>query len=103
MKKPATKAQTLKVLFRAERRKAGQVTAVMVRQPGSLTAPLCVWDSQTGHGSGSWAWYYATRPAKPAEYRADLAKLRRQYAPEYRIKVVSRYTREDVNALYAQF
>lgn len=97
------KTEIQKVLFRADRRKPHAVSAVLVGQAGSYTAPLSVWDSSSGHGAGSWEWYYSTRPATPAEYADELAKLSRQYAPEYRIQVVSRYTRKDRDAIHAQF
>lgn len=79
--------QIQKVVFRASRRKQPEISAVLVGQPGSPTAPLCAWDSQSGHGNATYQWYYSTRPAKPAEYRDELEKLRRRYAPEYRIEV----------------
>lgn len=86
------KPQIQKVIFRATRRKtpginAREISAVLIGQPGSHTAPLTVWDSQGGHGNATYGWYYSTRPAKPAEYADELAKLRRQYAPEYEIQV----------------
>lgn len=90
-----TTREVQKVIFRASRRKTPEVCAVLVGQPGSTSAPLTVWDSQGGHGAGSWGWYYGTRLAKPREYRDELAKLRRQYAPEFSLKVVSRYSRKD--------
>jgi hypothetical protein len=93
--------QTIKVIFRASRRKEPEVFAVIVGSPGSHTAPLCVWDSMSGHGHGSWGWYYSTRPAKPAEYAEELKQLRRQYAPEYKIQVVKRYTAKDCAKLNA--
>jgi hypothetical protein len=94
-------AQTVKVIFRASRRKEPEVSAVIVGSPGSHTAPLSVWDSMCGHGSASWQWYYSTRPAKPAEYAEELKQLRRQYAPEYRIRMVKRYTAKDCDELNA--
>lgn len=97
------KPQIQKVIFRASRRKAPEITAVLVGQPGSWQSPLTVWDSQCGHGNGSWDWYYSTRPATQAEYQNELTKLRRQYAPEYEIQVVRRYTRQDRDALNAKF
>jgi len=97
------KPQTQKVIFRASRRKSPEVSAVLVGQPGSFQSPLTVWDSQGGHGNGSWDWYYSTRPATPAEYADELARLRRQYAPEYEIQVVRRYTAKERNALHKQF
>lgn len=87
------KTETQKVVFRASRRKNPEISAVLIGQQGSPTAPLCVWDSQSGHGSGSRGWYYTTRPAKPDEYAAELAKLARQYAPEYRIEIRQRIPR----------
>ncbi len=72
------------------RRVNPEVSAVLIGQPGSFTAPLTVWDSQCGHGNATYGWYYSTRPAKPAEYREELKKLRRCYAPEYLIVVCQR-------------
>lgn len=92
-------AKTVKVIFRAQRRKDPEVSAVIVGEPGSHNAPLLVWDSQGGHGSGSWGWYQSTRPATPAEYSKELAKLRRQYAPEYKIQVVQKYSRVERDRL----
>lgn len=103
MKNPTSKPKIQKVIFRAERTKEANVTAVIVGQPGSPSAPLTVWDAQCGHGNGSWGWYYSTRPATEAQYRFSLSILRRQYAPEYEIQVVRKYTRKDRDALHAQF
>lgn len=97
------KTEIQKVIFRASRRKTPEISAVLVGQPGSFTAPLMVWGSQSGHGSGSWEWYYGTRLATPAEYKKELSRLRQQYAPEYEIQVVQKYTRKDRDALHAQF
>lgn len=94
--------QIQKVIFRASRKKNAEITAVLVGQPGSYACSLCVWDSQCGHGSGSWEWYSNTRPATPDEYREELQKLVRQYAPEYQIQVVRKYTRKDRDALHAR-
>jgi hypothetical protein len=91
------------VIFRASRTKAAEVSAVLVRQPGSYSAPLMVWDSSCGHGSATWGWYARTRPAKPSEYKDELARLQRQYAPEYEIQVVQKYTAKDRDALNAAF
>lgn len=97
------KTQIQKVIFRASRTKAAEISAVMVGQAGSYRAPLTVWDSSCGHGSASWGWYARTRPAKPSEYRDELTRLRRQYAPDYKIRVVSRYTRKDRDIINASF
>lgn len=78
------------VLFRTPRRRAIEITAVLLGQSGSPTAPLAVWDSQSGHASATYGWYATTRPATPAEYADELKKLQRQYAPEYRIEVRQR-------------
>lgn len=88
-----TKPIIQKVIFRAERRKSAEITAVMTGQDWRAHMPLTVWDSQGGHSGGSLAWYYSTRPAKPKEYASELAKLRRCYAPKYKIQVVKRLTR----------
>lgn len=88
------KPEIQKVVFRAERRKSAEITAVLIGQQGSLTAPLSVWDSQCGHGSGTYQWYRRTRPAKPAEYQNKLRMLQAQYAPEYQIEVHQRMSRE---------
>jgi hypothetical protein len=84
---------TQKVIFRASRRKNPEISAVLVGQPGSPTAPLCAWDSTGGHSSATWDWYYSTRPAKPSEYADELQKLQKCYAPEYEIKVVQKHSR----------
>lgn len=82
------------VTFRASRRKNPEISAVLIGQEGSSTAPLSVWDSQCGHGNAAWEWYYSTRPACPAEYQDELAKLRRQYGPEYKIELRKRIARK---------
>jgi len=99
----APKSEIQKVIFRASRKKNPEITAVLVGQPGSFSCPLTVWDSQCGHGSGSWGWYRSTRPATEAEYAEELKKLQRRYAPEYVIQVVSRYTSKDQRALNDAF
>jgi hypothetical protein len=81
------------VTFRASRRKSAEISAVLIGQEGSFTAPLTVWDSQGGHGNGTWDWYYSTRPARPEEYADELVKLQRQYAPEYKIELRKRISR----------
>jgi len=86
------KTEIQKVIFRASRRKQLEISAVLIGQPGSPTAPLCVWDSLSGHGNGTWGWYYSTRPAKPSEYASELQQLQKQYAPEYQIQVVQKHS-----------
>ena len=81
------------VTFRATRRKNADVSAVLIGQQGSYNAPLTVWDSQCGHGCGTWDWYYSTRPATPTEYAKELSRLRACYAPEYRIELRKRIRR----------
>jgi len=87
---PTTTPQIQKVVFRASRRKHPEITAVLIGQVHSRDNPLTVWDSQSGHGGGCYEWYYSTRPALPSEYSEELKKLRRQYAPEYKIQVMQR-------------
>ena len=88
-----TKPQIQLVTFRASRRKNPEISAVLIGQPGSPSAPLTAWDSQGGHSNATYCWYYSTRPARPAEYAEELKRLRRQYAPEYRIEVRKRISR----------
>lgn len=78
------------VLFRRDRRKDGEVTAVFPTIPGSPGHMTCY--AHIGqHGSCSAGWLATTRPATEAEY----ASLRRELesAPYgYRLRVVKRIT-----------
>lgn len=87
VRRERNKPKVQPVVFRAERKKSAEITAVLVGQQGSLTAPLAIWDPSCGHGSGSYGWYRHTRPAQPEEYAEALEKLRSIYAPEYVIEV----------------
>jgi hypothetical protein len=77
----------LKVYVRSSRRKNPEPCIVIPPQPNSqawsASSPLTVWDPQSGHGGGSWGWYYSTRPATEAEAAPLLKRLQIQYSPEY--------------------
>jgi hypothetical protein len=76
------------VVFRRERRKDGEVTAVMPCEPADCNGRYTTCYAHVGqHGSASMLWYYTTRAAKPDEY-ADLLKELESLG--YRVKVYKR-------------
>jgi hypothetical protein len=83
------KQHTLKVYARASRRKVPEICLVIPPQPHnqefSTSCPLTVWDPQSGHGGGTWGWYYTSRPATKSEAAPLLKRLRAQYAPEFKL------------------
>lgn len=74
-------AYRLPVIFRAERsgNSEGEVTAVFPTLPGDNEYYFLVYAHVGQHGSGSQAWYYGTRPARPEEYAELLQELRDIY------------------------
>ena len=76
------------VVFRRERRKDGEVTAVFPTIPADVHGRAMQCYAHVGQHSGcSREWYNGTRAAKPDEYR-DLARELEQYG--YRLKVYAR-------------
>jgi hypothetical protein len=82
-------AAPIRVIVRSERRK-DPAPSVVIATRWSDAAPLTVWDPDCGHGGASLAWYRRTRPATRREAAPLLAKLRRQYAPEFKLVVGKR-------------
>ena len=71
----------LPILFRTERSgdAKGEVTAVFPTLPGTGPYDFTVYAHVGQHGTGGFEWYWATRPARPAEYADLLAELRGIY------------------------
>lgn len=89
-------SESVKVLFRAERTKGGEVTAVFPTLPGTNDPSSFTIYARVGqHGSGFPRWLQTTRPAKPSEYR-DLARELRRIG--YRLRIGARMTRHDYAA-----
>jgi hypothetical protein len=64
------------VVFRADRKKDPEITAVMPCEPADSDGVYMTCYAHVGqHGSCSHTWYNRTRAAKPAEYAALLAEL----------------------------
>jgi hypothetical protein len=81
-----TGPEKLPVIFRAERTKGGDVTAVFPTLPWSDDGRTFSIYAHIGqHGGGSWPWYRRTRAARPDEYADLLQELRgiyeRSHAP----------------------
>lgn len=67
-----------RVIFRAERRKSPEITAVLPDFEANHGNMVCY--AHVGqHGECSLDWYYSTRSAKPVEYESLLAELQRIY------------------------
>lgn len=93
--------EKLPVIFRAQRTKDGDVTAVFPTLPWSDDGSTFTIYAHLGqHGAGSWTWYLQrTRRAKPAEYAELLSELDsiygRKLAPDdvaYELVVYQRWT-----------
>lgn len=83
------------VLFRIERRKDGEVTAVFPCEPWDRGGLIMSCYAHVGqHGGCSFGWYNSTkhRAAKPEEYAALKAELEAK-PYEYNLKVYKRMTR----------
>lgn len=80
------------VVFRADRGKEPEVTAVFPCEPADLDGRYMSCYAHLGqHGSCGLEWYSSTRPAKPEEYASLKAEL--EGAPYgYRLKVYRRIT-----------
>lgn len=77
-----SKPEKLPVIFRKDRNKAGQITAVFPTMPADLDGRQLTIYCQVGQHSGAgWDWYHSSkhRLAKPAEYADLLAELRDIY------------------------
>jgi hypothetical protein len=70
-----------RVIFRADRRKDFEVTAMLPDQSANQ-GRLCYYAHIGQHGEASYAWYHTTRAATPKEYAPLLAELRRIYEAE---------------------
>lgn len=76
----ASPPEKLPVIFRAERTKAGEVTAVFPTLPHDAQGMYFTVYAHVGqHGAGGFDWYRRTRAAKPAEYADLLAELKDIY------------------------
>ncbi len=84
--------ENLDVIFRAERRKLYDVTAVFPTEPGTDAYNMSCYAHIGQHSTCSPGWYNTTRAAKPAEYADLLAELHSIYAPEYELVVKRRIT-----------
>jgi hypothetical protein len=69
-----------RVIFRADRRKDFEVTAVLPDEPAAHG--FVVYAHLGQHGHGSYMWYRTTRAATPEEYAYLLAELRSIYEAE---------------------
>lgn len=72
--------EKLPILFRKDRGKAPEITAVFPTLPADGRGSFMTCYAHLGqHGGCDWGWYRSTRAAKPAEYANLLAELRRIY------------------------
>lgn len=72
--------ETLPVIFRAERNKGADVTAVFPTLPHDTQGRYFTIYAHVGqHGAGGFDWYRGTRAAKPEEYADLLRELRGIY------------------------
>lgn len=88
----SVKPEKLDVVFRAERSKPYDVTAVFPSEPGTTQYDMTCYGHVGQHGCCSMGWYNATRKATPAQYADLLTELRSVYAPEYVLVVKARIT-----------
>lgn len=81
------------VLFRADRRKNPEITAVFPEIPGTVGCDDMTCFAHVGqHSACSFLWYRTTRPATPDEYKCLKREL--ESAPyHYRLKVARRISR----------
>lgn len=86
--------EKLDVLFRADRKKDPEITAVFPSEVGTNEYNMTCYAHIGQHGSCRMGWYRTTRAAKPEEYAALLAELRQIYLPEYELVVKQRATRQ---------
>jgi hypothetical protein len=102
--------ETLPIIFRAERTKSGDVTAVFPTLPQDVQGRYFTVYAHVGqHGGGGFDWYAKTRAAEPTEYADLLAELRGIYEyshapgdPVFKLKVCRRMTRQHRAAFRAE-
>ena len=102
--------EKLPVIFRAERTKDGEVTAVFPTLPHDTAGRYFTTYAHVGqHGSGGRQWYNRTRAAKPHEYAALLDELRAIYERKlheddtaYELVVCQRYSADHRRAFDAE-
>lgn len=83
-------AEWTPVVFRAERTKGGEVTAVFPTLPADLDGRVMTCYGHVGqHGGCTSGWYNGTRAARPAEY-ADLRAELEGVPYGYRLKIYKR-------------
>lgn len=85
--------EKLDVIFRADRKKEPDVTAVFPSLCGSDEYDMTCYEHVGQHGSCEQGYINRTRLAKPHEYADLLTELQRIYAPEYVLRVCKRITR----------
>ena len=83
-------SKPIPVLFRADRSKEFQVTAIFPTEPASrLNDHMTCYAHVGQHGACSLDWYLDTRPAKPEEFADLKAELERI---GYKLQVCQRIT-----------
>ena len=84
--------ERLDVIFRADRKKEPEITAVFPSECGTDEYDMTCYAHVGQHGSCHQGFINRTRLAKPHEYESLLAELRQIYAPEYDLRVCKRIT-----------
>ncbi len=84
--------ERLDVIFRADRKKDPEVTAIFPSLVGTNEHDMTCYAHVGQHGSCSHQYIYRTRLATPDEYADLLRELVGIYAPEYVLRVVKRVT-----------
>lgn len=86
------KDQEVPVIFRIERRKGGQVTAVFPCEPADLEGNMTCYCHIGQHGACSFAWYTTGkhRAAKPEEYANLKLELESLRPYPYKLRVYQR-------------
>lgn len=96
----------LPVIFRAERTKDGDVTAVFPTLVADVAGRYFTVYAHIGqHSGGSFTWYSSTRPARPDEYADLLDELQRIYGrgdEPCELVVYKRYTSQLRDAFRAE-
>jgi hypothetical protein len=95
-------SEMLDVIFRADRKKNPEVTAVFPSECGTDEYDMTCYAHVGQHGSCHRGWYNKTRRALPAEYASLLAELRDIYAPEYTLRVVRKMQQRHAKQRRAQ-
>lgn len=94
--------ETLDVIFRADRKRQPEITAVFPSECGTNEFDMTCYVHVGQHGACSRGWYGKTRAAKPHEYDSLLRELQVIYAPEYVLRVVHRMTGQHADKRKAQ-